>query len=167
MTEPTVLPGALYALITPEGEKLAREALRLIKLDPGSWDQTTWGRKTPCGSTACFAGHVDMVAGAEMVPYESDSDMPYELHAVYRFKGNLYSADELAINLLGVEPYSGYALFNGVNDLEDLERMVNDLAAGRAIADPPASVEDWGDDSDAWDQSDYVDDYDYSESGNW
>jgi hypothetical protein len=110
-------------LITPEGEKLAREALRRIDLNPESWDQTTFGSTTACGTVACLAGHVIMAAGGE--PSTDLGD--YVLDGQTRF------AADLARELLGINRASAEVLFAANNDREDLEQLVNDLAAGKRV----------------------------------
>jgi hypothetical protein len=111
-------------LLSPEGERLARVALARIDADPSSFDQGSWGYEGDCGTVACLAGHVAMAAGATFD------------RGVYRYLGGAYDAESLAVELLGTDQGSADVLFDGANSRADLGRMIDDLAAGRAIEYP-------------------------------
>lgn len=109
-------------LITPEGEALARKALAQIDANPCSFNQSTWGYRTECGTVACMAGHVILAAGGEVVPSG--------LMGLYRYQGEDRSAPDLARELLGVSYDHADALFQAANTREDLGAIVDALVAG-------------------------------------
>lgn len=113
-------------LITPEGEALARKALAQIDANPSSFNQSTWGYRTECGTVACMAGHVILAAGGEVVPDGRPN--------IYRYQDAEWHAETLARKLLGVSREHGETLFQLTNRREDLGAIVDALVAGDEAA---------------------------------
>jgi len=104
--------------VTEFNEKLARETLAFIKANPAEWDQTSFLPRPRPDGPCCFAG---LVARNEMsweswlsMWEDSDLDVPF-----------------IAAELLGVEfSINGETpLFKAANSIEDLEHIINGLAA--------------------------------------
>lgn len=91
------------------GRVLAYAALNQIRSDPQHWDQTSWIGESECGTTACFAGRVVMMAGIDL---DTPAAIPRSIQST-------------AIDLLGlVDDDVIHPLFQPSNTLEDLESLV-------------------------------------------
>jgi hypothetical protein len=42
---------------------LLQKALDHIEAHPEEWEQELWGKRQPCGTTACLAGHITLIDG--------------------------------------------------------------------------------------------------------
>lgn len=68
-------------------------AIQRIKADPDSWDQTAWHQITPCGTSHCYAGHIDVLLGPKAVEeilqadHECYCEDPGLVHDVQGFLG--------------------------------------------------------------------------------
>lgn len=88
------------------GRALAYAALDQIKRDPEHWDQTKWIGESECGTTACFAGRVVIMAGIDL---ESPSAVPR-------------SIQDTALDLLGLSNDENiHPLFEPDNAVIDIE----------------------------------------------
>lgn len=99
--------------------ELLRDTLDHIETHPQEWDQSDWW----CETTACFAGHAALLAGADLVD-EATQKVTYDGKRMH-----ISDAAQLALRLSDRE---AVRLFAGSNDLGDLRRIVAELAKARA-----------------------------------
>lgn len=91
------------------------------------WDQSTYLRKTECGTACCIAGWVALHEGAQPI---LDSDGDPDSLMVTDSDGHRQDIPVLARKALGLTYEQAGFLFWGDNTLEDLKRMRDNLAAG-------------------------------------
>lgn len=114
-------------MITPNAP-LLRRTLEHIKANPQQHDQTVWRTTTACGTVACYAGWAAELAGGEWI---GGGDL---LVAVPEDDGKEVFFDAIdaaarAQRILGLTEDQADALFYSENNLERIERIVDDLCA--------------------------------------
>jgi hypothetical protein len=111
------------------------QALGQIKAEPHTWRQTSWGVETECGTAYCLAGHIVTQAGYQMVwePWDVGGVQRKAVSCVAPSGGRMKLISQVAQRLLGVNETQAEALFDGANDLEDLEHLGKALANGQGI----------------------------------
>lgn len=114
----------------PNMERL-EAVLTKIKDHPESHDQGTWGHKTQCGTTACFAGHAALMFDADNVEWSDDVLIP-PLKADGRARHDwiTYGAELLSISF-----EEAHVLFHSARSVYQLEILVKGLANGEDITD--------------------------------
>lgn len=113
---------------------LLQKALDHVEAHPEEWDQESWGRQTPCGTTACLAGHIALMDGWTPVLRTPFGDWIY-----VEKNGVRQTAGDAAAESLGVSDVSAYGsnheyvgyLWSGINSRVDLWRIANVLAEGQ------------------------------------
>ena len=118
-------------------EPLARAVLEQIKRYPDLWDQENWAKRTSCGTSFCFAGWTCIIGDGmseERIDWSPDPwDHGETEVAVYysTSSGRDGYVRKIAIRaalLLGLTYGAAMELFGSTNEIEDLERMVNELS---------------------------------------
>jgi hypothetical protein len=90
-------------------KELLLKTLETIKANPKHWDQQSWH----CNTSHCFAGFAQLID--RQLPINRRSPLPNS------------STREDAIIALRIDYYWADYLFAPKNDLEDLERIVNQI----------------------------------------
>lgn len=114
------------------------EIYRYIVAHPDEWDQHRYGRRTKCGTAYCFAGHAAVRAGAEPVWDRTRPGGPQEFAYVITPAGEGVSAELFAAEVLGLPRQDGWRLFDPVNTLDDLRRIVIELTGVDPESGEPA-----------------------------
>jgi hypothetical protein len=104
--------------------------LDYIRMHPEEHDQGDWARRTDCGTTLCFAGTAVVLAGYQL-DWTNHSDRtgrcvtsagdPLSL-------AGTASISAVAARELCLAPEQVEALFWAADSLDDLERIVKDIA---------------------------------------
>jgi hypothetical protein len=115
---------------------LLRKTLAHIEANPDQWDQSSWINE--CGTAFCFAGHAVRLHGGRIV--ESNDDEAYvvpPLGEEIKDTGGWWVREvggtpavyiqEYAQELLGLDYQQGQRLFDALNYLHDLRRIVAEL----------------------------------------
>ncbi len=102
-------------------KELALKALDKIKAEPSNWCQWAWAKKTNCGTSHCFAGHVVHIAYSEAKPVFEGCNHT----GLYTLDGKKYTYKNEARKLLGLDERETNLLFDSYNTLEELESLVN------------------------------------------
>jgi len=132
--------------VTAPNAELAYRALDHIDANPDQHDQRVWISKDSCGTVACLAGWVCLLAGDKPAyePYGEDPET--ELVTVLSVGTPAYDmgVPRRAADLLGI-PYDstslfGHRLFSADNTREDLGRIVAEIFGPRP--DEPVTVVD-------------------------
>jgi hypothetical protein len=106
---------------------LLEKTLEHIKAFPEDWDQGYYR----CGTAMCFAGHASMLAGAQ---WAVDDGEPLSAMLVTP-SGQYMDVHNFAKRELGLtEPEAGW-LFDGNNDIAELEEIVDSLKNGGPYTD--------------------------------
>lgn len=108
---------------------LATKVLDHIKSDPEHWDQRWYGVQDDCGTTYCFAGWAVKLADPQ-AQFRFDHDGS----AVYVNPSNSNHSCRIvsyAADLLGLNYDDGDMLFYWANDLNELEKLINDFKRGK------------------------------------
>ncbi len=97
---------------------------KLIDFPKGSdqWDQVDWGRKTHCGTSACFAGWACVLSGK----YEFSGSAMIDLET-----GRPDSPPWRAEDLLELTPEQAYSLFSATNTFEQLYEIIEEIKDGQ------------------------------------
>lgn len=120
-------------------KELAAQTLEAIKANPKEWSQHSWR----CSTGMCFAGHAAIISGARWKVSEWHDSLLYaELETVITPDGKELTAEEAAIDALGLDKKDADALFHGDNTLALLEEMVERIQAGESIADLSLEYDD-------------------------
>jgi hypothetical protein len=117
---------------------LLRKVIEHITEHPTEWSQGSWGVKTPCGTSHCFAGHAIVLSGQDPV-WSSvwKGSHAVQLMVAASDKGYVDNPFTSAANLLGLHPEAALVLFNCDNTMRDLWYYVNLFSDGE-IEIPPA-----------------------------
>lgn len=140
--------------------KLLRETLEFIKAHPNDWDQDFWrwmpdpedNEPERCGTVMCFAGWAAELGGCRWVakPHQAYAEYVQSNEADRRWlernpdrgwafatvKGRqAVSVQVRAQRVLGLNDEQASLLFNGSNDLDVLEGIVDELCQGYYEAD--------------------------------
>lgn len=95
-----------------------------------------------CGTAACLAGHAVIYDGwrprvVEHLPCFADEKPSFWLSDVFVTKGDdeqMYSVDEVANQLFGLNDEEGEYLYDERNTIDDLWRIAEELSDGRINA---------------------------------
>lgn len=109
-------------------KELLLQTLAYIEEHPEEWRQGRWR----CGSTACFAGHAALLAGAEWLHKKEINQATDE--KVRAPDGAVEWVNDYAKHVLGLTTDVAEALFHGNNTLSDLRRIVAGLVDPEAKA---------------------------------
>lgn len=105
-------------------------AMEWIKLHPELHDQMVWLEKVEdneCGTVACLAGWVALMAGGEMhtTKYESAWGDIEDVELI--INGQVCSVEETARKLLGLDLVDANDLFDPRNSIQTLEKLGKEL----------------------------------------
>lgn len=99
----------MTAIISEQGIDLLRKALARIEAEPQTFDMLNWvaaSDESPCGTTACLAGHVLLASGQwEIATQEFGAWRPYFRRAGIHGYAIAHGAGEHAAELLTSLPY--------------------------------------------------------------
>ncbi len=143
---------------TPEGPtregpnaELAYSTLDHIRAHPDQHRQVVWLRRPAgypaptadtgwCGTSGCFAGWVSLLAGDQ--PVRGDAHFGWEwVDEVRTPDGRHAFVAERAVELLRISQEQADQLFDAVNSVADLERLVREFFGPRPASVPvPAEV---------------------------
>lgn len=120
--------------MTTPNVALLRQTLAHIEANPDEWNQRHWR----CGTGMCFAGWAATLAGGQW--YEDDQSVHRdELIAEdgdtgeYDHGGVItVHVDDRARRILGLDEGQAERLFDAVNNLHDLRRIVGELTEDAA-----------------------------------
>lgn len=109
-----------------------RDTLEHIKTHPEEWDQSNYRR--------CFAGITARLAGGvwsgddfnTFLRAAPDDPPEHLLHTGQPWQQNEVLVRERAARLLGLTDWEAMGLFWGYNDLDDLQRQVDNLTGSAA-----------------------------------
>ena len=101
-----------------DNEPLLHDAWSAILADPKSWNQGSYGKQTPCGTTFCLAGHVAVLAGAEVLT--SGSWVEFSMPG---YHVTTLAAYEIARDALGLSCEEADTLFVDSMSVGDLKEM--------------------------------------------
>lgn len=112
---------------------LMERVLDRITADREHWDQRFYrGAEVPgCGTFMCFAGWTCDLASGQWVCPSNEADHSY-LYAESRYDevpGSIIHAAERARRLLGLDHGESSQLFAGMNQLDDIERIITEWKA--------------------------------------
>jgi hypothetical protein len=108
------------------------EVLQFIKDHPEKHDQRTWGYKSDCGTTACFAGWTAVLNGYEFYFGRMVFERYYS--GVKSLKTGVHSSTSTAAAVvLELTCDEAMMLFDGGNTFEELEQMVKNISNGDPI----------------------------------
>lgn len=125
--------------------ELADKVLAKIKEAPLHWDQSVWmrlltdeelGKRSQgdqCGSAFCVAGWACALSGWKPRRVKDWYGNPVLSEYVYFKNGRKDIASDRGQKLLGINDEDAAVLFSAGNQLEDIERHVADLKAGRPL----------------------------------
>lgn len=104
-----------------------------IKAHPEQHNQKFWAKKTECGTSYCFAGWAVVLEGG----YEIDlaSRGPDGVKFAVTSSGRTRHICGIAKDILGLNMTDAMTLFHQANTVDDLERMVKNLANDLPILD--------------------------------
>lgn len=110
-------------------------ALAHIEAHPKEWDQRFWIRRTECGTACCLAGTVALLAGWTPsgwnggLDYLTDTEITSRVRRVKDGIEQERRVEDVAAELLGVDGDGRDSLFHFGNNLADLKRIRDELAA--------------------------------------
>lgn len=114
------------------------QAITHIINHPGEWDQSAWF----CGTKACLAGRVCLLAGAQ--PLDTEPGDGFDLGMV-GYQGEIFQARELAAQLAGLTEWEAYRLWRSDNTMPELYELVNTVGLDLALPCwAPATDESYG-----------------------
>jgi hypothetical protein len=111
------------------------QTLAYIKAHPEEWNQGSWGKRTSCGTTYCFAGTWAHVSGAELLWEQYPNNSLYV--DVVKVGGKKECVDDYAARTLGLTDDEQEKLFYSKPTLEQLEDMIDRISTGLSIDDYP------------------------------
>jgi hypothetical protein len=106
-----------------------------ITMNPESHDQTKWAVRTECGTAGCFAGWAVMLDGGWELDWFDGNFVGQ--HTSFAKRTGHWAGDlihEAAREILELTPQEANVLFYAGNTIDDLGRMVKNLANGDSIA---------------------------------
>ena len=115
--------------------ELFQAVVDAIHNDPKSHDQTTWARKTDCGTSYCVAGWT-VVLGGDSIDWESvcscEICVSFGVTAVTCTdpSGRTHTIYDRAMELLGIDNDD---LFDGGNSVHDIHCHVKELTNGEVV----------------------------------
>ncbi len=89
------------------------------------WDQSTWASRTGCGTVCCVAGKTALLNGWKP-EFENGAD--YTI--IFAKGGRTWPVDDIAQDVLGLTDEEADDLFEGVNSVEQIERLIDLIVAG-------------------------------------
>jgi hypothetical protein len=110
----------------PINKDLLRKTLETIKQNPEHWDQQFWH----CDTSHCFAGFTHLISlGLDVTKSHFNDQIDWQ-----DFHGACYSINgvvtvDYAKEALGLYYEDAQRLFNCLNNLSDLERIVEELCS--------------------------------------
>ena len=90
--------------------ELMQQVINQIEAHPKEWDQGTWGRKSACGTTMCFAGWAAHLSGFKLVWAQRVTD-PFADALAVEADGNRRDIFDAARDLLGLNEAQAKELF--------------------------------------------------------
>lgn len=105
--------------------------LAYIEEHPKEWRQSTWGRRTACGTAMCVAGHVAALDKAEMQWTSTDNEQAL-----------------IAANGTAIFRYAKESLGLSDGQAEELFDALNSMSTLRALRDALADDVDYDEDGD-------------------
>lgn len=99
--------------------ELLRKTMDHIRENSHLWNQRNWYNANPCGTTMCFAGHAAVLAGFPQPPHDNGKAWIHNGKHVCTY----------AKEVLGISHLQANRLFQGRNDLQDLENLVEHIIA--------------------------------------
>lgn len=109
------------------------EAIAWIEAHPEDHSQSSYFARGSCGTTACLAGTVAVLAGWRpdwTRPDWSDDPGAWETTGRVRRAGAVSTAWDVAAEVLDIDPRQATDLFIHAGDLEDIKRIRDECAAG-------------------------------------
>lgn len=125
---------------------LLNRTLNYIEAHPGEWDQNQWAARNSCGTVYCFAGTAVMLSELPIEWRDSYQDHDYygEIASYIASDAPAPYADRFistaARELLELSEAQSDRLFDPVNKLADLRRLVAELTAAEPALDAVAGV---------------------------
>lgn len=113
--------------------ELASKTLAEIKADLDHHRQVTWAAETDCGTAYCFGARATVISGIpikvdELGAYILPQDVPDGVEGItWTFRDDRITVKSVATSLLGLDEEQADRLFDPFNEVEDLEKIVNDL----------------------------------------
>lgn len=107
-------------------------AMAHIEAHPEEWDQSKW----ICGTKACLAGRIALMAGA--VPAEHG--LRTDVGRTVTFDGRAWDVRELAVELAGITSWEAQHLFNAGRTLPELRHDTQRLSADLALTCSPTDT---------------------------
>lgn len=103
----------------PRNIELAERVLKQVTEHPETHEQSEWGRKTPCGTTACLAGWTILLAATPVwVDDEGDrSEFGQLTLASVHVDAGEHFVDDVARELLGMDEKTASSIFFAPNGL--------------------------------------------------
>lgn len=126
-------------------KELIKNTMDLIKAQPEVYDQDNWVSEdaySPCGTTMCFAGHVAVLAGAEIPDPKKHQIFDWYVgpegeYLNYKDFWNLNKPGEsvsaYARKAMGIDNDEALYMFAHDRSVEDLELAVKELLEHGAI----------------------------------
>lgn len=105
--------------------------LNRVEARPTEWDQRRYARRFDGVARYCFAGHAAILAG-------DPPDLIWKFESPYTVSGRLIST--VAREWLGLDERAAYRLFAPFNTLDELRRLVAELAGWHVVASTSTSV---------------------------
>lgn len=106
----------------------AKRVLAKIKAEPETHSQKQWARRTPCGTTACIAGHAVIEIGCASPIFDYKIFDGSEIAGACQTPdGETHAIFDFAAELLGLEEDVAHDLFYLTNNQEainELERLI-------------------------------------------
>ena len=101
---------------------LLRKALEYITEHPEEHDQSSWARRTPCGTTLCLAGTVAKLTGHDF-SWDVFPDLAFSTTT-----GRLIS--EVAQDELRIDNVDAHLLFHGCDTVDELWEAAEEITDG-------------------------------------
>lgn len=115
-TSPDALQGVEWCIRAGINWRLLQAELEFVTAHPEQHDQTTWARRTDCGTACCLAGWTVIHAGFDLAWVRSSDE---GVVALWLATHDI-TIREQAIILLGLSDDDAHRLFNQDNTLADL-----------------------------------------------
>lgn len=124
---------------------LIDKVMDYLREHPKEWDQRYWVESTPCGTTACFAGHTMLLSGYTVrkvrrgCDESASEDHDCDPHACDRMVTKFFAPDGRRIDdedieagrLLGLSRWDGGTIFyqTSITDAEDMQEIIDNIRA--------------------------------------
>lgn len=112
---------------------LIRKVMEYLTAHPEEHDQLVWAQRTPCGTTACMAGHTVLLTGGQFLWSGDQAD--YCILPGDDFVAR-HEVDDAAQDALGLTTTQAVTLFYECDTLDELWRYVEFITGGQVSRSP-------------------------------